>query len=299
MTTRPILVGYDGSPSAWAALAWAVDEAARAHRSVLLAYSFEWFNVTAPVVPEVANWSDLTARRDAQAMVVAAAAEAAKSRADVAVSAVLLDGPPAVALAEQSRQAALLVVGNRGHGGFADLLVGSTSVAVAAHAHCPVVVVRGVEPDPEDSGRRIVVGFDGSQCSLLALGYAFDLAMEWEVPLHVIAAWTPPPPQYVPVAYNPVAVTNAERAALDDLLVNWRQKHPEVAVTTEVVADTPGRALVNASRNAQLVVVGSRGHGGFGGLLLGSVSQQLLHHSRCPVAVVREIPPSTEGPDDN
>ncbi|MEV1286495.1 universal stress protein [Micromonospora sp. NPDC049679] len=295
MTTRPILVGYDGSPQSQTALTWALDEAARTHAPVLLAYAFEWFAVAAPIAPEVANWPDATARRDAEAMVHVAAAEAAEAHPDVTITGVLVDGPAAVTLTEKSRQASLVVLGNRGHGGFADLLVGSTSVAVSAHAHCPVVVVRG---EPTERRGHIVVGVDGSPCSLLALGYAIEQATERDVHLHVIRTWTPPPPQYTPLTYDPAKISAAERDALDDLLRNWRDKYPQVQVTAEVVADSPSRVLVNASRNAQLVVVGSRGRGGFRGLLLGSVSQQLLHHSHCPVAVVREMPTATAASDD-
>lgn len=293
MTTRPILVGFDGSPHAQAALTWALDEAARTKAPVLLAYAFEWFAVAAPIAPEAANWPDAIARRDAEAMVHVAAAEAAECRPGVSVTGVLLDGPAAVALTEKSRQASLVVLGNRGHGAFTDLLIGSTSVTVSAHAHCPVVVVRGIQPGPERPPAHVVVGVDGSHCSLLALGYAFEQAADRDVDLHVIRTWTPPPPEYTPLTYDPVAITAAERAALDDLLRSWRDKYPDVQVTTEVVADSPSRVLANASRNAQLVVVGSRGRGGFRGLFLGSVSQQLLHQSHCPVAVIREIPPAT------
>lgn len=294
MTTRPIVVGYDGSPSARTALDWALDEATRTRRPLLLAYAFEWFAVAAAVAPEVANWPDRTARRDAEVLVQTAAVEAAEAHPGVSVTGVLLDGPASVALTERSRQAALLVLGNRGHGGFTDLLLGSTSVAVSAHAHCPVVVVREAMTDPADPRTDVVVGIDGSPCSLLALGYAFDRAVERDVRLRVIRAWTPPPPQYIPFDHDPAEITAAERSALDDLLVDWRQKYPQVEVVAEVVADAPSRALVNASRAADLVVVGSRGRGGFRGLLLGSVSQQVLHHSRCPVAVVREMPSETD-----
>jgi len=296
MATRPIVVGYDGSPSAQTALEWALDEAARSRRPLLLAYAFEWFGSAAALAPEVAAWPAATLRRDAEAMVRDAAARAAQDHPGVDVSAVVLDGPAPAALTGQSRRAALLVVGNRGHGGFTDLLLGSTGVAVSAHAHCPVVVVRGTAADPDEPLTDVVVGVDGSPGSQLALGFAFEQAAQRRVRLRVILAWTPPPPNHTPFRHDPAAITAAERAALDDLLVDWRQKYPQVQVVAEVVVGAPSRALINASRTAGLVVVGSRGRGGFRGLLLGSVSQQLLHHSRCPVAVVREMPEDTEPP---
>lgn len=297
MTTRPILVGYDGSASAQAAVAWALDEGARTKTPVLLAYAFEWLTVTAPIVPGPSSWPATTARRDAEAMIKAAAAEAAESHPGVAVSGTLLDGPAALALQEKSKQARLVVLGNRGHGGFMGLLVGSTAVAVSAHAHCPVVVVRSGEAGSQAGSTHVVVGVDGSPCSLLALGFAFDQAASRGVPLHVVRAWMPPASRWRPPHFDVERIAAAERKELDDLLAGWRDKHPDVEVTSEIVADNPGRVMVDATRNASLVVVGSRGRGGFRGLLLGSISQHLLHHSGCPVAVVREVPSSSDPAD--
>ena len=290
MSSRPIIVGYDGSASASAAVEWAVAEATRTGTPLLLTYAFDWTIVPAVLSPGPATWPDTTARHDAETMIDDAVAEAARSYPGLTVTGTLLDGSPAVVLQEQSRHASLVVLGNRGHGGFADLLVGSTSVAVSTHAHCPVVVVRGDEQRP---GAHVLAGVDGSPCSLLALQYALEQAADRGVPLHVIRAWTPPTPRWSPPNLDQRDITAAEKAALDELLASWREKYPDVEVTTEVVADNPSRVLAKASRHAQLVVIGSRGRGGFRGLLLGSVSQQLLHHSHCPVAVIREIPPAT------
>ena len=295
MTTRPILVGYDDSPTAKAAAWWAVDEGARTGTPVWLAYSFEWLAVAAPMAPPRV-WPDDDARRDIRAILDAFIVEAARVYPDVSVTGVILDGPAPPALWEQSRNASLVVLGNRGHGGFAGLLVGSTTVAVSAHAHCPVVVVRGIEPGPETRYGHVVVGVDFSPCSLLALEFAFDQAAGRGENLHVIRAWTPPGPRGGPPGADPEELTVTEKAAVDDLLTRWRAKYPTVGVTSEVIVDHPGRCLVEASRNAQLVVVGSRGRGGLLGLLLGSVSQRLLHHSHCPVAIVREIPGETTAP---
>jgi nucleotide-binding universal stress UspA family protein len=289
MTTRPILVGYDQSPGAKAAAWWALDEGARTGTPVQLAYAFEWLPVAAPITaPRI--WPDDAARRDIQAILDAFIAEAAEARPEVPVTGLILEGVAAFALQEQSRHASLVVLGSRGHGGFAGLLVGSTTVAVTAHAHCPVVVVRGVEPGPEMRLGHVAVGVDFSPGSLLALEFAFAQAASRRVNLHVVRAWTPPNPRWSPPGTDLAEFTVAERAAVDEMLAGWQAKYPAVTVTAEVVADSPAHCLVNASRNAQLVIVGSRGRGGFLGLLLGSVSQQLLHHSHCPVAIVREVP---------
>jgi nucleotide-binding universal stress UspA family protein len=290
MTTRPVLVGYDGSPGAEAALAWALDEAARTGAPVELAYALAWPPVVPAPVTSADVWPMDDTRRAISAMLQTAVAQAAESHPGVAVAWLVLDGPAAPVLQDRSHGAALLVLGSRGHGGFAGLLLGSTAVAVSAHAHCPTVVVRGVEPGPEARPGRVVVGVDFSACSLLALGFAFDQAAGRRVPLRVVHAWAPPPVRYGPPDLDPEEITLAERSAVEELLAGWRSKYPDVPVTVEVAADSPARVMVAATRHAQLAVVGSRGRGGFGGLLLGSVSQQLLHHSHCPVAVVRESP---------
>jgi nucleotide-binding universal stress UspA family protein len=296
MTTRPILVGYDGSPGSRAALRWALDEGGRTGNPVQLVYVFEWFADRAWPGPGSEGWPDEAARRDVEWILDIAVGDAAKSHPKVSVSGVVLEGPAPLLLQERSRTASLVVLGSRGHGGFGGLLVGSTAVAVAAHAHRPVVVVRGVERGPERPSGHVVVGVDGSESSLLALGFAVEQAAERKVALHVVRAWTPPAARWRPPDFDPARISAEEQVAVAELLAGWREKYPDVEVAVEVVADNPAHVLVGATRNAQLAVVGSRGRGGFRGLLLGSVSQQLLHHSHCPVAIVRELPAPT--PDD-
>ncbi|MCX4473636.1 universal stress protein [Micromonospora sp. NBC_01655] len=277
-----ILVGYDGSADATVALNWALDEAERSGRPVRLAYVFEWVTVAGWIGPGVAPgiWPDETARRQVEELVGTAAADAATARPGLTVRGEVFDGPPALVLEERSAEAGLLVLGSRGHGGFGGLLVGSTAVSVTAHAHCPVVVVRD-----GDAGRagRVVVGVDGSPTSLLALGFAVERAAQRDVPLHVVRAWEP-----ADGGLAPDDAVAAERTALAEPLAKWRKTFPDVEVTTDVVTGRPARALVEASRDAQLVVVGTRGRGGLRGMLLGSVGQQLIQHAHCPVAVVRE-----------
>jgi nucleotide-binding universal stress UspA family protein len=174
-------------------------------------------------------------------------------------------------------------------------LVGSTTVAVTGHAHCPVVVVRETEP-PRSRPGGVVVGVDGSESSLLALAFAVSWAAVRSLPVHVLRSWTPPSWAWAPNDLNPDEVSRLERQALDDLLTEWRTRQPDVELTATVLADHPAAALVDASRRAQLVVVGSRGRGGLRGMLLGSVSQQLLHHAEGPVAVVRELAQADAAP---
>ncbi|MCO1595815.1 universal stress protein [Micromonospora sp. RHAY321] len=280
MRDAEILVGYDGSTDASVALDWALDEAERSGQPVRLAYVFEWLTVASWVGPGVAPgiWPDDTARRQVEELVRDAAAQAGAAHPGLTVTGEVYDGPPALILQERSAEAGLLVLGSRGHGGFGGLLAGSTAVAVAAHAHCPVVVVRdGAGSAP---GGPVAVGVDGSEPSLVALGFAAERAAQRRVPLRVLHAWTQGP--------GGAAGVPDERAAVEQALEPWRRTFPELAVTVDLVAGSPAATLVDASQQAALVVVGSRGRGGLAGMLLGSVSQQVIQHAHCPVAVVRE-----------
>ncbi|MDW3846916.1 universal stress protein [Micromonospora sp. BRA006-A] len=287
MSGEEILVGYDGSADASVALNWALDEAGRSGRPVRLAYVFEWLTVTGWIGPGVAPgvWPDEAARQQVDELVRKAAADAAADRPGLTVHGEVFDGPPALVLQERSADAGILVLGSRGHGGFGGLLAGSTAVSVTAHAHCPVVVVR--DGQAATSG-PVVVGSDGSESALRALGFAVERAAQRDVPLRVLRAWEPPGDRWVPPDFDPEQVAASERAAAEAELAPWRESFPDVPVEIEAVPGSASALLVEASRSAQLVVVGSRGRGGLRGMLLGSVSQQLIQHSHCPVAVVRE-----------
>lgn len=286
MTTHSILVGYDASEGAEAALEWALNEAARTATPLTLVYAFEWRAVAGPVGLAPAVWPDDSVREAAEKMVDAAVARVRAAYPQVTVSGAVVGGGAAPVLIERSQSARLVVLGARGHGGFAGLLLGSTSVAVSAHAHCPVVVVRGEKPA---DGAPVVVGSDGSECALLAVEFAFAEAAQHGTDLRLVQAWTPPP-GWQPPGIELEHQIALEREELKEVVARWQGKYPEVPVSAHVIASPAAEALVEASQGARLLVVGSRGRGGFRGMLLGSVSQQLLHHAHCPVAVVRELP---------
>ncbi|TDC80987.1 universal stress protein [Micromonospora sp. KC606] len=287
MSGDEILVGFDGSADARLALGWALDEAQHSGRPVRLAYVFEWVTVTGWIGPGMAPgiWPDETARRQVEELVGEAAADAAAERPGVTVHGDVLDGPPALVLQERSAEAGLLVLGSRGHGGFGGLLAGSTAVAVTAHAHCPVVVVRH---GSTGAAGPVVVGVDGSEPSRVALGFAVERAAKRKMPLRVVRITDPPDGRRRPSDHDEQAVAAEERAVVEKSLAAWQGTFPDLPVTVVVTPGNPAATLVEASREAQLVVVGSRGRGGLRGMLLGSVSQQLIQHSQCPVAVVRE-----------
>jgi nucleotide-binding universal stress UspA family protein len=286
---RPVLVGVDGSASALAAVRWAAREAVRRRVGLRLVVAFGWMPVEAEndamqLGPSVGD----ALRRAAKQHLDEAAAEAVALAPDLAVARVVLTGYPTAVLVAESAAAQLVVVGDRGIGGFEGLLVGSVAPALAAHAHCPVVVVRGLgggTPPPE--GGPVVVGIDGSPASESALGFAVEAAVALGAPLVAVHAW-----QDIAVGagegrlLHTDSVADDAAAHLDEGLAPWRAKYPELVIDPLVVRDRPARALVRHSAGAQLVVVGSRGRGPLAGLLLGSVSQALLHHAASPVAVV-------------
>ncbi|HXV91707.1 MAG TPA: universal stress protein [Pseudonocardia sp.] len=296
----PVVVGVDGSDQALEAVRWGAREAARRRATLRLVQAFAWPGGHHVGEPYLGVDERELLRRTAREQVADAAAAAAEVAPGLEIEREVRDGHPSPLLVAESRRAQLVVLGDRGLGGFTGLLVGSVAVELAAHAACPVVVVRGAGLDtpPVDKGLvgegPIVVGVDGSPTSEAAVAFAFEAAASRGVPLVAVHTWQDlylDPAAAVVIDWQ--AVETEEKALLSERLAGWCTKYPDVEVRRLVQCDRPARVLVEQSRQAQLVVVGSRGRGGFRGLLLGSVSQALLHHSACPVAVVR--PEETEG----
>ena len=288
----PIVVGIDGSDESLVGLAWAAHEAAHQHRTLRLVHAWE---VPVPGYVPVPASVDLV-RESAETVLTEAVAKAEEWVPGVHVEGFLMHGPAGRVLLDQGAEAAMVVVGSHGRGGFARLLLGSSSGAVAAHASVPVVVTRGTAGDESWRSGPVVVGIDGSAVSEAAIEFAFQAASLRGEGLVAVHAWAQPDP-FVDEAYavlSEAATRQTEaRLAVAESLAGWRDKYPDVLVT-EVVADGhPVDALLTEAKLAQaaLLVVGCRGRGGFTGLLLGSVSRGVLHHATCPVAVVR---PATE-----
>ena len=286
---RPVVVGVDGSGSADRAVEWAAAEAARRGAELRLVRAFSWTTSERPVRDggRVAQYRD-ELLKFARSQVARAARIAADVRPEVETTTQVAVGAPIEVLGSEARRAQLLVLGDRGLGGLAGLLLGSVAVGLAAHGACPVVIVRGERAGAGNDESPVVVGIDDSPISEAALAFAFEAAAARGVGLVVVHAWSP---TAIDDALAPVmdwdAATAEEDALLAERLAGWEQKHPEVAVRRTVVRNGAVRSLVAASREAQLVVVGSRGRGNATGLLLGSVSHGVLHASHCPVAIVR------------
>ncbi|MFJ6632623.1 universal stress protein [Streptomyces sp. NPDC091376] len=263
-----VVVGVDGSSASLAAAEEAAREAQRRRAELRVVHAFDW-----PVRPLYAPLDPAPLQR-----MVKEAAQRAKSVApQVEVSEAVRNGETVAVLEAESRAADLIVVGHRGMGGFIGMLVGSKAVSLAAHSQCPVLVVRGEEPDP---ARPIVLAVDGSSVGEKAVDFAFAEAALRGAELVGIHAWMP---DYAPVG----AGTESAERLLAQALAGRAERYPDVTVRHDVVSGETREVLIESSKTAQLMVVGARGRGGIRGMLLGSVSQALLHHGHSPVAVVR------------
>ncbi len=282
---RPLVVGYDGSPSSTAALDWALDESSRRKLAVLVVVAEELPQSSAMGMAYASDWP-----HDLAVELTARAREHVTARAPrVALTVTSEIGSPAGVLVAASRGAAMVVVGREHHSVVGEAIAGSTSVQVAAHSHCPVVVVEAT--DAASSAGAVVVGVDGRASHENVVQFAFEEASLRGTSLVAVHAWwygTPDLDAGWMLDDDTQGVVSDERAAvLSDAVKGWSEKYPEVAVRTVLTQMRPDLALLAEAATASLIVVGSRGHGGFVGLLLGSVSQELLHHPRpCPLMIV-------------
>ena len=280
-----VIVGVDGSASSYSALRWAAVEAFRRGASlrVLLAYHWRWPGSFA-ATDELRRVS----HEQADALVDAAVAEARAFQPGIEITGAAVLGTPARVLLDAAEHAALVVLGCRGHNGFSAALLGSVSQQVASHAVCPVAVVRG---RGERATGPVVVGVDGSTSSDQAIGLAFEEAAVRDCALVAVRAYVPPTPLWgadlPPLPHSDAEVKATLDTELAESLANWQDKFPAVPVEHLVGRGDAAQVLVGMSSGAQLIVVGSRGLGGFRGLLLGSVGLHLLHHADCPVLVSR------------
>jgi acyl-CoA dehydrogenase family member 9 len=301
MTTSPaapVVVGVDGSPKSLRALDWAAREAAARQSPLRILHAFLWPLMRVPLGPSELGPPDGGLRNAAEQILSTAADRARRAAPALDVTTDLPVCAPAAALIEASHDAALVVVGHRGLGGFTGLLVGSVGVQTAAHAACPVIVVRDSESEPLEPGPagQVVVGVDGSEHSMLAMDFAFSHAALHGLGVVAIHANQSPALASDPRIVSRLDGTRAGSALLlNEALAGYSDKYPDVAVQLEVVQGSAAEALVAESAGAALTVVGSRGRGGFTGLLLGSTSQSVLQHATGPVAIVRGHPTPNDG----
>ncbi|MFJ1976986.1 universal stress protein [Streptomyces albogriseolus] len=285
-----VVVGVDGSASSLGAVEAAAREARWRGAGLRVVHAFLWPAMHVPRGRSPLGPPEGEPHNRVEHLVAEAVARARDTAPGVEVSHVVVTGEPVTVLEAQSRAADLVVVGSRGMGGFVGLLIGSTAVHLAAHGRCPVLVVR----EGGDEKGPVVVGVDGSAAGERAIAFAFAEASLRGAPLRAIHAWTlwnAPPSELHEGADTYVAmpegVAEAEERLVSEALAGCRERYPGVSVESRALRGQTREALIEASRSARLLVVGARGRGGFAGLMLGSVSQAVLHHAHCPVAVVR------------
>ncbi len=285
--TDDIVVGVDGSEGSRTALAWGFAEAER-HGCGLRAVIGIGSGGQGPAGREAADGLAEQAAHMLHHTVTATAPAAART----AVAEEVVDRPGAEALLTVGYSARMIVVGARGRGLLHRLRVGSVSTSVAVHSSVPVVIARGEAAGSaaDREPRPVVVGVDGSPNSLAALTWAAAEAVRRGVSLLAVHAWLVALP--LPFAAAPGEITqeleDQAQAGLDEALARVRPRLPAgLDVQRRVVPCSPTQALLAAGREADLIVVGARGHGGFTELLLGSVSHQCMIHSPVPVAIIR------------
>jgi nucleotide-binding universal stress UspA family protein len=289
-----IVVGYDGSPAAIAAVQWAANEAQLRSVELELVHAY-----AIPVMYGAMGTGATPAtfdavRQDAEHIAMEGAELVHRTAPSLRVRTEIAAGPPAAVLRERARNAQLLVVGVSGHHALAGAVLGSVTSRLAGALDCPFVVVRpGVAVEDWDV-LPILVGLDGSPVSDGALEFALDTASRRRVPLLAVRVWDDTPVDGWSYTYalevDRTAMDADERQALRDQLDSWADKYPDVPVEAIVLRGHPAEALVRAGhlieRRPGLIVVGSRGRGGFAGLVLGSTSHGVIAHAECPVAVV-------------
>lgn len=272
-TGQPVVVGIDGSDLSTVALAWGVDEARRNSCPLRLVHA-----------------AGPRERMSGDTLLETAATRARTAAPELDVSSVLETGHTAEALLKHASDANLVVLGSRGRGGFSGLLVGSTSLQVAMHAPCPVVVIRlaGEDAPPGPSASRVVVGIDNSPASQRAIDFAFEQAHSRGIGLTAVLTYAGPDfDTTVSPTHEWEQAAEREKAVLAESLGNRSDQFPGINIVQKAEWGNPIAILMDESAGAELLVVGSHGRGGFGGMVLGSVSHALLHHAHCPVAVVR------------
>lgn len=291
--TGPVVVGVDGSPSALGAVDTAACEASLRGVELRVVHAFTWPAMHVPHGGSPLGPPTGGLREMVEGMVGQAVGRASIAAPGVEVSHAVVAGEPLTVLEGQSRTAQLIVVGHRGSGGFHKLLLGSTAVHLSAHGRCPVMVVRG---RPDLAG-PVVVAVDGSRQGQAAIAFAFAEAALRGADLMALHAWSTwadrgehrlgEPVDLADLIGDVNQIRAAEELVLAEALAGHQERYPDVTVRSRLVRGRTRQALIEASGRAQLMVVGARGRGGFTGMLLGSVSQAVLHHSHCPVTVVR------------
>jgi len=285
----PVVVGVDGSEPGLRAVDWAVDEAVRRGAPLRLVYASLWERYEGGgLADDLGKPSEEVMAED----IVESAARRARARCpDLSVSVEVLAEEPEYALVRESRSAALLVTGTRGRSGLAEAVLGSVSLTVAGHAQCPMIVVRGNHDNQARHGThgRVVVGVGEEGKASPAVGFAFEEARRRGAAVDAVRAWRCPAHESTDhplLAGEPARLH--EQHAVEALEAALQDAPEDIEAHRRTVEGRARTVLVDASRDADLVVVGARRSPRHFGLQLGRVAHGVLHHSACPVAIVPE-----------
>ncbi|MFG5718845.1 universal stress protein [Streptomyces murinus] len=282
----PVLVGVDGSEESLRAVDRAAEEAALRGAPLRLVYASLWERYEGSLIAqEVGKPAEEVMGQD---IMDAAERRAHRRHPDLRLTTSVLADEPSFGLVNESSTARLVVVGCRGRNAVTELLLGSVSLSVAARAHCPVIVLRG-GPERRATPGRVVLGVPEKDAGPAAVRFAAEEAALRGVPLEAVRAWRRPAHSstgHPLLAGGPAQAQEQEAAeALEEAL----RDVPEGLEQHRRTAEGHARdVLVDASRDAGLLVVGARRRTGRFGLQLGRVAHGVLHHAACPVAVVPE-----------
>lgn len=288
--TLPLVVGVDGSDSCLLAVDWAVDEAARHGVPLKLVYASLWERYETGL-PSVGS-GRASGQVLAEHIVASAADRAERRNPEVKVGTDIVPQDAVATLVRASDDAFALVTGARGRGGLKGLLLGSVGLAVAARAHCPVIVVRGDRAGLAGTHERILLGLGDTGTSTRAVRFAFREAEVRGCVLDVVRAWRRPgydaSGDRIQAAGPDDTYQEHASATVDALIGAAIAEHPHVRTRPATLEGPAGKVLVERSAAADLVIVGARRRTGHFGFQIGCVSHTLLHHAQCPVAVVPE-----------
>ncbi len=283
-THHGIIVGTDGSPYSTVAIEWAANDALLRGIPLTVVYVLPpydaglWLDIPVPgefLEARNVRGDEITA----EGMRIARDATGDK----IAVSTHTVEGNAVSALVDLSKDADMIVIGCRGLGAISRTLLGSVSSGLLHHAHCPVAVVH----EERHHGGPVVVGIDGSNASEAAVAIAFDEASRRGVGLTALHTYTDAVADEGFAYANWTMVVEQAQESLAERLAGWQEQYPDVQVSRVVSRDWPSHQLLELSKTAQLVVLGSHGRGGFAGLLLGSVSSAVAQSAEVPVIVAR------------
>jgi nucleotide-binding universal stress UspA family protein len=287
----PVVVGVDGSDESNHAISYGAWEASRRRMPLRLVLAYDPMPIWGPAALQPTDYvqqqpwvADLLRKAEKYA---------AEGYPQLEIETAAINGNAAGALVDESRRASLTVIGTRAAGGLAGHLRGSVAIQVAAHAAAPVIAVRG--PHPTDAAvpadAPVVVGLDGSDASVDAMAFAVEQALARRVDLHALYAWDIERVHNVgPLSPETFSIHDAQHTAqrmLAEAVAGWSERNPGLTIIEHAVFDhEPIHAIINQAGHAGLIVVGSRGRGGFLGLRLGSTVDGLIRYAPAPVAVV-------------